>query len=179
MPCSTDEWLWGWDPTPGIVSVWAESDGRANVWRRISGRLIHEDASYRPWVLLDRRDDIPTDGSITVRELEGPGDLRFLVSADDAKFLTSAILQAASQRLGRRVANLRDLGKESVLAPFRRAIPGYHRPHLLPRPLFRPTPPPAIRPRNHRPRSRPQPHLHDRRARPHWRRGGPRSAWRR
>ena len=30
-----DEWLWGWDPTPGIVSVWAEADGRAIVWRRI------------------------------------------------------------------------------------------------------------------------------------------------
>ena len=22
-----DEWLWGWDDTPGIVSVWAEADG--------------------------------------------------------------------------------------------------------------------------------------------------------
>jgi hypothetical protein len=22
-----DEWLWGWDSTPGIVSVWAEADG--------------------------------------------------------------------------------------------------------------------------------------------------------
>ena len=59
MPCSTDEWLWGWDPTPGIVSVWAEPDGRATIWRRISGRLIREDASYRPWLLLDRLDDIP------------------------------------------------------------------------------------------------------------------------
>ena len=29
-----DEWLWGWDPTPDIVSVWAEADGRAMVWRR-------------------------------------------------------------------------------------------------------------------------------------------------
>ena len=32
-----DEWLWGWDPTPGIVSVWAERDGRALVWRRAPG----------------------------------------------------------------------------------------------------------------------------------------------
>ena len=29
-----DEWLWGWDPTPGIVSVWADATGRAVVWRR-------------------------------------------------------------------------------------------------------------------------------------------------
>ena len=28
-----DEWLWGWDPAPGIVSVWAENDGSAIVWR--------------------------------------------------------------------------------------------------------------------------------------------------
>jgi hypothetical protein len=26
-----DEWVWGWDSTPGIVSVWAEIDGRATV----------------------------------------------------------------------------------------------------------------------------------------------------
>ncbi|HEV2457822.1 MAG TPA: hypothetical protein VGS80_05615, partial [Ktedonobacterales bacterium] len=32
-----DEWLWGWDPTPGIVSVWAERDGRALIWRREPG----------------------------------------------------------------------------------------------------------------------------------------------
>ena len=24
----------GWDPTPGIVSVWADGDGRATLWRR-------------------------------------------------------------------------------------------------------------------------------------------------
>ena len=40
----------GWDPTPGIVSVWAEWDGRAIVWRRLpeSGRLIREDVRFRP-----------------------------------------------------------------------------------------------------------------------------------
>ena len=30
-----DEWVWGWDSMPGIVSVWADLDGRASVWRRI------------------------------------------------------------------------------------------------------------------------------------------------
>jgi hypothetical protein len=55
-----DEWLWGWDPTPGIVSVWAEADGRAVVWRRIpeSGELVRDDARDRPWLLLDRLDDL-------------------------------------------------------------------------------------------------------------------------
>jgi|GEM_PF-4691141 len=54
-----DEWLWGWDPTPGIVSVWAEPDGRAVVWRRIpdTGERVREDARHRPWLLLDRLDD--------------------------------------------------------------------------------------------------------------------------
>jgi len=45
-----DEWLGGWDPTPGIVSVWAESDGRASVWRRLAetGELVREEARFRP-----------------------------------------------------------------------------------------------------------------------------------
>ena len=58
-----DEWLWGWDPTPGIVSVWAEVDGRATVWRRIAatGALVREDARFRPWLLLDSVDGLPAD----------------------------------------------------------------------------------------------------------------------
>ena len=38
MTSAEAEWLWGWDPTPGIVSVHAEHDGRAVVWRRIELR---------------------------------------------------------------------------------------------------------------------------------------------
>ena len=55
-----DEWLWGWDPTPGIVSVWATRDGRVTVWRRIAatGELVREEARFRPWLLLDRLDDL-------------------------------------------------------------------------------------------------------------------------
>ena len=55
-----DEWLSGWDPTPGIVSVWATSDGRAVVWRRLAGTgaLVREDERFRPWVLLDQLDDL-------------------------------------------------------------------------------------------------------------------------
>jgi DNA polymerase, archaea type len=60
LTAAEDEWLWGWDPTPGIVSVWAEPEGRAVVWRRIveTGELVREDARYRPWLLLDRLDDL-------------------------------------------------------------------------------------------------------------------------
>jgi hypothetical protein len=51
MASRTDEeWLWGWDMTPGIVSVYAEPDGRAIVWRRIAetGALVRERSAFVP-----------------------------------------------------------------------------------------------------------------------------------
>ncbi|MGQ0647676.1 MAG: DNA polymerase domain-containing protein [Gemmatimonadaceae bacterium] len=124
-----DEWLWGWDPTPGIVSVWADATGRAIVWRRPSdtGVLVREEQRFRPWILLDRLDDLDhlgnslgpdgtADTRVTWRELEGPGELRYLVRADDARTLRNAVLRGASRRLGRQVEQLRDLGQEHVLA---------------------------------------------------------------
>ena len=48
-----DEWLWGWDATPGIVSVWAERTGRAMVWRRApGGPPTREEDRFHPWLLL-------------------------------------------------------------------------------------------------------------------------------
>ncbi len=35
-----DERLFGWDPTPGIVSVWAQREGQAIVWRREGEQVI-------------------------------------------------------------------------------------------------------------------------------------------
>lgn len=122
-----DEWLWGWDPTPGIVSVWAEADGRATVWRRIAetGALVREEERFHPWILLDQLDDLRhlgprlapegEPGDVWYRELRGDGALRFLVSAEHGGALASAVLQGASWRLGRRVPHLRELGAESVL----------------------------------------------------------------
>src|SRR5688500_9124032 len=123
------EWLWGWDPTPGIVSVHAEHDGRAVVWRRIaaSGALVREDERFRPWLLVDRLDDLEHLGAglgregderaaVRYRELEGPGALRYLVSADDGRALTSALLRGASHRLGERVGHLGDLPDDTVLS---------------------------------------------------------------
>ena len=92
----------GWDPTPGIVSVWAEWDGRAIVWRRVpeTGALVREDVRFRPWVLLDSLDPLgPPSGHYRYRELEGPGALRYLVHADE----------------GRRLRALKDLGKDRIL----------------------------------------------------------------
>ena len=121
-----DEWLWGWDPTPGIVSVWADGSGRATVWRRLSGKLVREQQRFRPWLLLDRLDDLQhlstrlqpagTDAAdIWYRELEGNGELRFLVSATDAQTLRKAVLHGARHRLGMRLTNLRELGQDAIL----------------------------------------------------------------
>jgi DNA polymerase I len=122
----------GWDPTPGIVSVWADGTGRAAVWRRIpeKGDLVRENVRFRPWVLLDRLDDLrhlgarlavdqrgqSAGGRVTYRELRGSGALRYLVRADGMPTLRSAILQGASRRLGLPLNHLRELGKECVLA---------------------------------------------------------------
>lgn len=121
--------MWGWDLTPGIVSVWAEADGRATVWRRIAetGELLREEEQFRPWLLLDRLDDLRHLGArlahegiagalVGYRELDGPGQLRYLVRADDGRTLSNAVLAGATQRLGRRIGHLRDLGPQSVLA---------------------------------------------------------------
>ncbi len=127
-PSTEDEWLWGWDETPGIVSVWAEADGRATVWRRIAetGQLVREEERFRPWILLDRLDDLRHLGvqlgpegegraKVVFRELGGPGELRYLVSAAHLKTLSASVLQGASRRLGHPVGHLRELGKEAVL----------------------------------------------------------------
>jgi DNA polymerase I len=123
-----DEWLWGWDPTPGIVSVWAEADGRATVWRREpeTGALVREEARFRPWLVLDRLDDLRHLGDrlgpagsgaeFRWRELAGEGALRFHVTAADGRALATAVLHGASRRLDRRVGHLRELGAASVLA---------------------------------------------------------------
>jgi DNA polymerase, archaea type len=123
------EWLWGWDPTPGIVSVWAEADGRAFVWRRDPATLAlaREDVRFRPWLLLDSLRDLthlgdrlqpaPADPTCAeFRELEGPGSLRFLVSAADGRWLRRAVLHGAARRLGRALSHLRELGPETLLA---------------------------------------------------------------
>lgn len=126
------EWLWGWDPTPGIVSVWADDRGGATIWRRlpITNELVREHDRFRPWLVYDRLDDLrhlgdaltrdgattpPERARVTYRELEGPGALRFLLSAADWHTLTDAVLRGASERLGKRIEHTRDLDWRSIL----------------------------------------------------------------
>jgi DNA polymerase I len=132
MTAREDEWLWGWDPTPGIVSVWAEPDGRAFVWRRRpgTGELVREDVRFRPWLVLGSLDDLAAGGELrrgepprarpgglAVRELDGPGALRFVVSADDLRALTAAVLRGAARRLDRPVGHLRELEPDVIALP--------------------------------------------------------------
>ncbi len=125
-----DEWLHGWDATPGIVSVWAEPDGRALVWRRLpqGKQLLREVESFRPWLLLPSLADLQhlgarlvphvpgvPDGVFTYEELEGASGLRYCVRGPDTRALRSAVLRGASQRLGRPISSARELGADALL----------------------------------------------------------------
>src|SRR5581483_3512060 len=48
------------------------------------------------------------------RELEGPGALRYLVSANDGRALERELLSGASARLGRTLTRLGELGDDAV-----------------------------------------------------------------
>ncbi|HEX5580136.1 MAG TPA: DNA polymerase domain-containing protein, partial [Gemmatimonadaceae bacterium] len=90
-----------------------------------TGALVREEERFRPWLLLDRLDDLAhlgdalgPEGSaapVTWRELEGPGALRWLVRAAHMRTLGDAVLRGASSRIGRPVTHLRDLPREGVL----------------------------------------------------------------
>lgn len=125
-----DDALWGWDPTPGIVSVWADASGRALVWRRLdTGERVCDHERFRPWLLLSsldflaqlgaklvpRADTLPR-GVVCFSELEGPGELRYRVDAEDGRALTAAVLAGARRRLGSKIERLRDLGAQHVLS---------------------------------------------------------------
>jgi DNA polymerase elongation subunit (family B) len=124
-----DEWLYGWDETPGIVSVWAESDGRALIWRRdpATRELVREEGRFRPWVLVPSLADLRHLGPklapqrdeqaypYSYEELEGDSGLRYVVRGPDARQLRAALLHGASQRLGRRVEHARELGQDAFL----------------------------------------------------------------
>ena len=122
--------MWGWDPTPGIVSVWATSDGDVTVWRRPGGGdLLTEHERFRPWVLISTLEWLEASGTrftrdepaagLHVRELAGPGALRYLVSAPRWHTLEQSLCRGASRVLGRRITRVQQLPREQrhVLPP--------------------------------------------------------------
>jgi DNA polymerase I len=127
---SEDEYLFGWDPAPGIVSAWANRSGQAILWRREkhegTEHVTCNTERFRPWLLATSLTDLAHLGStlqaapadkptrhtigITYRELEGDeGSYRFLLSAPDGRDLERKLLQGASRRLERQIKNLNEL----------------------------------------------------------------------
>src|SRR5450755_526134 len=122
---SNDEWVFGWDPMPGIVSVWASRDGHAIVWRREGERIFCSKEQFRPWLLATTISDLahlgpalaasPSEASgdmslVSYRTLDGASDTyRYLLTARDGRFLERALLTGSSRRLGHRVKSLGEL----------------------------------------------------------------------
>ncbi|NTU85137.1 MAG: DNA polymerase II, partial [Chloroflexales bacterium] len=118
MTCA-EEWVYGWDDTSGIVSVWADRDGQALVWRRVGETVARETARFRPWLLAAHLDDLGHLGAalregeaapIGYTPLDGPdASYRYLLPARSGRALEAALLEGARRRLGRPVASLYDL----------------------------------------------------------------------
>lgn len=131
---SNDEWVFGWDPTPGIVSVWASRDGHALVWRREGERVLCTRERFRPWLFATTLADLAHLGPvctaasadlageispISYHILDGPeGAYRYLLSARDGRFLEREVLKGVSRRLGRQIRSLGELsGTYYVVGP--------------------------------------------------------------
>src|SRR5437763_17081963 len=65
-----DEYLFGWDPMPGIVSVWANREGRALIWRREGERITGTGERFGPWVFAATVDDLSHRGSSLISAYE-------------------------------------------------------------------------------------------------------------
>ena len=119
-----DEYLFGWDDTPGIVSVWASRSGEAILWRREGERITTSRERFRPWLFATSLQDLAhtnvsldTDSApaarITCRELEGEeGSYRYLLSSADGRLLERELLRGASSRLQRQVTGINQLEQD-------------------------------------------------------------------
>jgi DNA polymerase, archaea type len=114
---SADEALFGWDATPGIVSVWASRSGKAWVWQRMGDHVRCTRETFRPWIFATTLDDLahlgsalqpkPDEAMVSYRELDGPdGSYRYLLSARDGRMLERVLIDGASRRLNRKITTL-------------------------------------------------------------------------
>jgi DNA polymerase I len=122
-----NEYLFGWDPTPGIVSVWAQRDGHAIIWQREGERVTRTETRFYPWLFASTLDDlthlgadrlingVPGSGhgngaTIWYRELDGPSDAyRYFIAARDWRTLERTIVSGAARRLDRPIKSLNEL----------------------------------------------------------------------
>jgi len=119
-----DEYLFGWDDTPGIVSVWASRSGEAILWRREGERITTGRERFRPWLFATSLQDLahtnvsldtdsPPGARITYRELEGDeGSYRYLLLSTDGRQLERELLRGASSRLQRQVTGINQLEQD-------------------------------------------------------------------
>jgi DNA polymerase elongation subunit (family B) len=125
-----DEELFGWDPTPGIVSVWADQSGQAIVWRRDGAQVSATRARFRPWLYATSIGDLGHLGSGLVRaasSLEAftssaefcyaelphaEHSCRFLITACDGRHLSRELLRGAERRLERPLRSLYELDSD-------------------------------------------------------------------
>jgi uncharacterized protein YprB with RNaseH-like and TPR domain len=112
-----DEALFGWNPTPGIVSVWASRSGKAWVWQRMGDRVRCTRETFRPWLFATTLYDLAhlgstlqpeqNDAMVSYRVLDGPdGSYRYLLSASNGRTLERELLAGASRRLNRKITSL-------------------------------------------------------------------------
>ena len=161
----------------GIVSVWAEADGRVSVLAahpgvRRAGSGSRSGSDHGCFSIASTTSDILVRDSFAMRSRSsaravcgsGAIDLSRTARSGSAS-LSGARRRHANDSLGdparcvaavrsaRHVATRPRQGLGARAAP-RRAVPGRDRPDLLPRSLVRRPAPDAVRSRDHRPRSR-------------------------
>ncbi|HEY4389529.1 MAG TPA: DNA polymerase domain-containing protein, partial [Ktedonobacteraceae bacterium] len=107
---------------PGIVSVWANREGKAIIWRREDGQIKRSIERFSPWVFATQLDDLehlktdlqpanrPINSPIKYQQLDGvTGSYRYLLLSHDGRTLEHSICYGASRRLGRQIKTLNDL----------------------------------------------------------------------
>ena len=122
-----DEYLFGWDPTPGIVSVWANREGQAIIWQRLGEHIVSSRERFRPWLFATSLQDVAHLGpqqihnfdttgdtsTFTYIELNGPAEsYHYLISASNGRLLERTLVDGASRRLGRQINSINELEGE-------------------------------------------------------------------
>lgn len=124
--------LFGWDPTTAIVSVDADADGRARVWRRAGEQVELSHHAFPNWFLttsLDPLAHLPAryfradwlrnspavlDESLAVVELDaadvqGEDAYRYLVLTNNLREVETALVETVNKRDGDEAQSLLDL----------------------------------------------------------------------
>lgn len=131
-----DAWLFGWDTTPSIVSVWADRNGQALVWQRAADKVHCTTDHFRPWLFTSTLYDLRHLGPALIlvsnppsldfahkvpfsyQELPGPpNSFRYLLSASDGRALEREMLKGAKRRLNKEIATINELNEYYRVGP--------------------------------------------------------------